>query len=167
MRFPGCLKRFHQRRRSFQLHRVLHGETALGSPPCGHRAHTYPHTPFSQRPGITWTFPLPFPVFPLVARTPSTRRRITRTARVRKPSAENRSHIQKSPFSRSSSCVAYPRHPTHIRAFAFPSCYHDCPVPLFVYTGVASFRDHFSDFMVQPNYVPCIKNSRIYFLSFL
>ena len=42
----------------------------------------------------------PFPsftVFPLVARTPSTRRRITWAARVRKPSAENRLHIQKLP----------------------------------------------------------------------
>ena len=32
-------------------------ETALGSPPCGHRAHTYTHTPFPQRPGTTWTSP--------------------------------------------------------------------------------------------------------------
>ena len=40
-------------------------ETALGSPPCGHRAHTYTHTPFPQRPGITWTSPLTYPVFSL------------------------------------------------------------------------------------------------------
>ena len=45
-------------------------ETALGSPPCGHRAHTYTHTPFSQRPGITWTSPSLFPGFPFGHRTP-------------------------------------------------------------------------------------------------
>ena len=46
-------------------------ETALGSQPCRHRAHTYSHTPFSQRPGTTWTSPSLFPDFsPLVARTP-------------------------------------------------------------------------------------------------
>ena len=39
-------------------------ETALGSPPCGHRAHTYTHTPLFPRPGITWTLLLSFPVFP-------------------------------------------------------------------------------------------------------
>ena len=32
-------------------------ETALGSPPFGHTAHTYTHTHrFPMRPGITWTF---------------------------------------------------------------------------------------------------------------
>ena len=40
-------------------------ETALGSQPCGHRAHTYTHTPFYQRPGITWTSPSLFPGFSL------------------------------------------------------------------------------------------------------
>ena len=39
-------------------------ETALGSPPCGHRAHTYTHT-VPPRQGTTWTFPLSFSVFPL------------------------------------------------------------------------------------------------------
>ena len=39
-------------------------ETALGSPPCGHKVHTYTHTPFPQRPGITWTSLSPFPGFP-------------------------------------------------------------------------------------------------------
>ena len=102
-------------------------ETALGSPPCGHKAHTYTHTPFFQRPGTTWTSPSLFPGLSLWSPNPGTRRRITRTARVRKPSAENRSHIQNFAFPRSSACVAYPRHTTHIRAFAFPSCYHDCP----------------------------------------
>ena len=58
-------------------------------------------------------------VSPLVARTTSTSRRITRAARVRKPSAENRSDGQKLSFPRSSSCVLYPRHTTHIRASAF------------------------------------------------
>ena len=61
----------------------------------------------------------PFRVFPLVARTPSTRHRITRVARVRNPSAENRSHIQKFYFPRSSSCVLYPRHTAHIHATVF------------------------------------------------
>ena len=36
------------------------------------------------------------------------------------PSAENRAHIQKFSFPRSSSCVLYPRHTSHIRASAFP-----------------------------------------------
>ena len=40
-------------------------ETALVSPPCGHRAHTYTHTLFSQRPGTTWTPPSLFPGFSL------------------------------------------------------------------------------------------------------
>ena len=77
--------------------------------------HTYRFPRAQEPPG---RHPLTFPVFHLVARTPSTRRRITRAARVRKPSAENRSHIQKFSFPRSSSCVAYPRHTTHIRAFS-------------------------------------------------
>ena len=124
-------------------------ETALGSPPCGHRAHTYTHTPFSQRPGITWTSPSLFPGFSLWPPNPSTRRRITVAARVRKPSAENRSHIQNFSLSRSSACVVYPHHTIHIRAFSFPSCYHDCPVTLVHWFVFASFRLPFLGFMVQ------------------
>ena len=135
---------------------ALLSETALGSPPCGHRAHTYIHTRFSQRPGTAWTSPPLFPGFSLWSPNPSTRRRITRTARVRKPSAENRSHIQKFFFPRSSACVAYPRHTTHILAFAFPSCYHDCPVSLSLASVFASSRDPFSDFMVHGSLEPCI-----------
>ena len=115
-------------------------ETALGSPPCGHRAHTYTHThcfPRDQEPPGRPL--LSFPVFPFGRPNPSTRRRITRTARVRKPSAENRSHIQTFFFPRSSACVVYPRHTAHILAFAFPSCYHDCPVPHFTLVRVCVF----------------------------
>ena len=54
---------------------------------------------------------LSFPVFPFGHLNPSTRRRITRAARVRKPTAENRSNVQKFPFSPSSSCVASPNTP--------------------------------------------------------
>ena len=42
----------------------MRGETDLGSPPSGHRAHTYTHTPFFPRPGITWTSRPLFPGFP-------------------------------------------------------------------------------------------------------
>ena len=45
-------------------------ETALGSPPCGHRAHTYTHTAF---PAPRNHLDVPFSLsrfFPLVARTP-------------------------------------------------------------------------------------------------
>ena len=87
--------------------------------------------------------------FPFGRPNPSTRRRITRTARVRKPSAENRSHIQNFSFPRSSACVAYPRHTTHILAFAFTSCYHDCPVPFELASVFASFRLPFLGIMVH------------------
>ena len=125
-------------------------ETALESPPCGHIAHTYTHTPrFSRvRESPRWSVP-PFPVFPLVARIPSTRHRITRVARVRKPSAENRSHIQNLSVFSLSTCVGYPQHTTHIRAFAFLSCYHDCPVTLEHRFVFASFRLPFLGFMVH------------------
>ena len=46
---------------------------------------------------------------------------------------KNRSHIQNFSVNPLSTCVVYPQHTTHILAFAFPSCYHDCPVHL--YTG--------------------------------
>ena len=110
---------------------------------------------------------LPFPGFPLWQPNPSTRRRITRAARVRKPSAGNGSNVQKFPFSRSSSCVLYPRHTTHIRASAF----HFSPAITIVqkpsYSRVfASFRIPLSDIMVQRTSVLCIGNSRIYSLSF-
>ena len=79
---------------------------------------THPHRS-PMRHGITWT-PLPLlSASPLAARTPSTRHRITLVARICAPSAENRSDVQKSPFSRFFSCVLYPRYTTHIRAPAF------------------------------------------------
>ena len=130
-------------------------ETALGYPPCGHRAHTYTHIPLSraqESPGRSLSLPR---FFPLATRTPSTRRRITRAARVRKPSAENRSHIQNLSVFPLSTCVVYPQHTTHIRAFAFPSCYHDCPVTHLHWFAFASFRSPFSDFMVHRTLEPC------------
>ena len=95
-------------------------ETALGSPPCGHRAHTYTHTPLFPRPGTSWTFPLSFPVFPLWPPNPSTRRRITRAARVRKPSAENPiTHTKLLTFPPFYVCCVPPTYDTHT-CFLFP-----------------------------------------------
>ena len=45
--------------------RLTRCETALGSTPCGHRAHTYTHTHRFPRPGITWTDLSSFLGFPL------------------------------------------------------------------------------------------------------
>ena len=93
---------------------------ALESPRFGtHRAHLHTQTVFPCVRGSPGR-PVPFlSVSPLCARTPSTRDRITRAARVRAPSAENRSDVQKVSFSRHSSCLLYHRHATHIRASAF------------------------------------------------
>ena len=89
------------------------------SPPSGtHSAYLHTHRFPCARSSPGRPVPL-VSVSPLAARTPRTRHRIIRVARVRAPSAENRSSVQKHPVSRSSSCVLYPRHTTHIRAPAF------------------------------------------------
>ena len=73
-------------------------ETSLRPPPPGtHSAHLHTHRfPCVRNP--PGRHALIFSVFPLADRTPTTRLRITRVARIRAPSAENRSDVQKSPF---------------------------------------------------------------------
>ena len=124
-------------------------ETALGTPTHKPRFPSVRESPGRPVPLIS--------VFPLVARTQSTSHRVSRVARVRNPSAENRSHVQKLPF------------PVLLRVF----CTHDIPhtyvhplslsllllrLPrtLVVHFVFASFRDPFPEFMVQQNSVPYI-----------
>ena len=74
--------------------------------------------------------PVPFlSVSPLCARTPSTRHRITRAARVRAPSAENRSYVQK--FS-VSPLLVLPRcfHTHTCSRFLFLRCKPIAPTPV-------------------------------------
>ena len=71
--------------------------------------------------------PVPFlSVSNLCARTPSTRHRITLAARVRAPSAENRSYVQK--FSVSPSSCVPPMFPhTHVLQFSLFALQTDSP----------------------------------------
>ena len=130
-------------------------ETALGSPPCGHRAHTYTHIPLFPRPGITWTFPLSSPVFPFGQPNPkypppdhpggAGSKTIGR-----KPIT----HTKLLPFPFFCVCCVPPTHRTHT-CFRFPSCYHDCPETHLHWFAFASFRSPFSDFMVHEPLEPC------------
>ena len=111
-------------------------------------SHLHTHTPFSAPRN---QLDVPFSLsrfFPLVTRTPSTRRRITRAARVRKPSAETRSHIQKFSFFRSSTCVVPPTHHTHT-CIRFPLLLPRLPCTRYLASVFASFRLHFLGFMVH------------------
>ena len=94
--------------------------------------------------------PVPFlSVSPLCARTPSTRHRITRAARVRAPSAENRSYVQK--FSVSPSSCVPPMFPhTHVLPFSLFALQTDSPYTC-VRRRCASFRFPFPRIMVHRN----------------
>ena len=140
-------------------------ETALGSPPCGHRAHTYTHTPFSQRPGITWTFPLPFPVFPFGRPNPKYPPPDHPGGAGSKPIGRKPITHTKAPFSQFLFvCFVPTTHRTHTcNRFPFHSGYHDCPV-LTVHLPCCVFSITVSEFKVQSNSVLRIRISRIYFL---
>ena len=86
---------------------------------------TYTHR-FPVRQGFSWTsLPLSFS-FHFVRPNPSTRHRITRAARVRAPSAENRSYVQK--FSVSPSSCVPPMFPhTHVLPFSLFALQTDSP----------------------------------------
>ena len=136
---------------------VVERGTALGSSPSGQRAHTYTHTPFSQRPGITWTSCSPFTGFPFGSPNP-------KYPPPDHPGGAGSCTIGRNPilrtevhFSRSHSCVLYPRHTTHLPAFALPFTLAKTIALYPSYTPVfASFRILLSDFMVQRNSVICI-----------
>ena len=98
---------------------LLETETALRSQPCGHRAQTYTHIPFSLRPGITWTSSSPSFGFHFGRPNPKDPTPDHPGGAGSKPIGRKSITCTKAPFSRSSSCVLYPRHTTHIRAPAF------------------------------------------------
>ena len=109
----------------------------------GHTEHTYTHTPFSQTSGVLMDVPISIFRFQFGARTPSTCHRTTRAARVRAPSAENRSCVQEYPVSRSSLWVLFPRHTTHMRApLSLSTLQNGCPVPLCKPLFVCLFEVH-------------------------
>ena len=142
-------------------------ETTLGSPPCGNRAHTYIHTPFSLAPGTHLDVPLSFFRFPLWSPEPqvsATGSPGWRWFGTHRPKTD-RMYIS-SIF------------PVILRAFCTPDIPHTYVHPLSLsllqsrlphitsYTLVfASFRISLSDFMVQQNSVLCIRISRMYSLS--
>ena len=117
-------------------------ETALGSQPCGHRAHTYTHTPFFRRQGITWTNLSPFPGFPFGHPNPKYpppdhQGGVGSKTIGRKPITHTKVLFSTFFFV----CCVPPTYHTHkcIR-FLFHSCYHDCPLRSW-YTCVCVFSN--------------------------
>ena len=109
--------------------------------------HTPTHTPFSQRQGITWTFPSLFSGFPFGRPNP-------KYPPPDHPGGAGSKTIGRNPIIH----TKVPFHPflfvrfvpptyhTHTCThFLFHSCYYDCPVPI-VHTCVASFRFPLSRF---------------------
>ena len=124
---------------------VVERETALGSPPCGHRAHTHTHThrfPSAQEsPGRSLSL---FPVFPLATEP--------QYPPPDHPGGAGSETIGRNPITHTKPllspffcvCCVPPTHHTHtcIR-FPFHSCYRDCPVPIVHFLCCVFSNSHF------------------------